>query len=96
MAYQANNRPIFDPPPNVPTDVVFAEQIKVLFVSHAYGAFGAIIAVIFMVIVLWPKVAITPLLSWSVVAMEALFFLICSIFLVWTPAPSSRMRAVFR
>jgi two-component system, sensor histidine kinase len=65
MASQANDRPMFNAPPNVPADVVFAEQIKVLFVSHPYGAFGAIIAVNFMVIVLWPKVAITPLLSWA-------------------------------
>ena len=37
----------------------FAEQVKVLFGSHPYGAFGAIVAVIFMTIVLWPKVAAT-------------------------------------
>ncbi len=65
MTSQAASRPLFDAPPQVPAHVIFAEQVKVLYVSHPYGAFGAIIAVVIMTIVLWPKVALTPLLTWA-------------------------------
>lgn len=65
MAPQAEIRPPFVAPPQVPADVVFAEQVKVLFVSHPYGAFGAIVVVLFITIALWSKVASLPLLIWA-------------------------------
>lgn len=51
--------------PAISAEVVFAEQIKVLYVSRPYGAFGAMAAVLFMVAVFWAKVSSVALLTWA-------------------------------
>ena len=65
MNSHAQTHPPYVTPTQVPAEVVFAEQIKILYVSHPYGAFGAMIVVVFLTLVLWPKVATAPLLIWA-------------------------------
>jgi two-component system, sensor histidine kinase len=51
--------------PIVSADVVFSEQIKVLYISHPYGAIGGIAATLFIAAIWWGKVPHLSLLIWA-------------------------------
>ncbi len=51
--------------PVVSADVVFSEQIKVLYISHPYGAIGGIAAALFMTAIWWGKVPHLSLFTWA-------------------------------
>jgi two-component system, sensor histidine kinase len=50
--------------PVVSADLVFAEQIKVLYISHPWGAIGGMAASLFTGAVFWGKVSNLSLLTW--------------------------------
>lgn len=59
------NPPVSFASPSISADTVFAEQIKVLYVSHPHGAMGGIATVLFMVAIFWNKVPGISLLTWA-------------------------------